>query len=284
MSIFGTPKPRSGNLGGPDNVVILGEGQSIVMTYRDPNAAVEISISNDLKDMGTSSIEAAIALGKLQLKTNSNDPDAIKDALAAIKIVAGLNPATSWFVTSIWGVDSAFDEVVGKAINTIKNRPQQVDAIVDGALGISPLTNTATATALNWVAPRRDPLVLDLDGGGITTSAINPAAPILFDQDGDGTLTATGWIAAGEAIVVRDLNGNGLIDSGRELFGVDTVLSGTPGLDAVYASTGFAALKTLDSNNDNLFNAADAAFTQVQIWQDVNQDGISQSTELFTLA
>jgi hypothetical protein len=33
-----------------------------------------------------------------------------------------------------------------------------------------------------------------------------------------------------------------------------------------------------------VFDAKDAAFTQVKLWQDQNQDGISQSTELFTLA
>ncbi len=81
-----------------------------------------------------------------------------------------------------------------------------------------------------------------------------------------------------------DRNANGLIDSGRELFGVDTLLSGTPGIDAVYAATGFAALAALDTNADNLFNASDAAFAEVRLWRDLNQDGVSQSGELFTLA
>lgn len=94
---------------------------------------------------------------------------------------------------------------------------------------VSVLTNTATLAARDWTPPvGRDPLVLDLDGGGITTSGVDPLHPILFDQDGDGTRTGSGWIAAGEAIVVRDLNGNGLIDSGRELFGDSTILTHGP--------------------------------------------------------
>ena len=127
---------------------------------------------------------------------------------------------------------------------------------------ISPTVNTSTTSALNWVEPRRDPLVLDLDGNGITTSGINPAAPILFDQDGDGTLTATGWIASGEAIVVRDLNGNGRIDSGRELFGDNTVLTRGPNVGQL-ASNGFTALADLDANAagvaDGKFDASDVA-------------------------
>jgi hypothetical protein len=87
-----------------------------------------------------------------------------------------------------------------------------------------------------------------------------------------------------DAWLVLDRNANGLIDSGRELFGVDTVLSGTPGVEAVYASTGFQALAALDANADLVFNASDAAFTEVRLWRDINQDGISQSGELFTLA
>ena len=57
MSIFGTPRTRSGHLGGPASVVISGEGQSTVLTYRDPNLAVEISISDKLKEMGNTTLE-----------------------------------------------------------------------------------------------------------------------------------------------------------------------------------------------------------------------------------
>ena len=152
---------------------------------------------------------------------------------------------------------------------------------------ISPAVNILTTAAINWVEPRRDPLVLDLDGNGITTSGINPAAPILFDQDGDGTLTATGWIAAGEAIVVRDLNGNGRIDSGRELFGDNTVLTRGPNAGQ-RASNGFTALADLDANAagvaDGKFDASDVAFASVKLWKDANQNGISEAAELFSFA
>ena len=137
----------------------------------------------------------------------------------------------------------------------------------------------------NGTAPPRprDPLAIDLNGNGIDTVGIT-ATPILFDHNADGIRTGTGWVQANDAWVVLDRDGSGSIDSGRELFGVDTLLSGTPGVDAVYASTGFAALAALNSNGDGVFNASDAAFNQVQLWQDLNQDGVSQAGELFTLA
>jgi hypothetical protein len=148
--------------------------------------------------------------------------------------------------------------------------------------GVIDSVNSLFNSARNWVAPR-DPLVLDLDGNGITTSGINPAAPLLFDMVGDGTKTATGWIAAGEALVVRDLNGNGSIDSGRELFGDSTILANGPRAGQA-AANGFEALADLDSNADGQFNASDAAFTSVKLWKDLNQDALSQSGELFTFA
>ena len=112
-----------------------------------------------------------------------------------------------------------------------------------------------------------------------------PARPILFDMDGDGTKHATGWVAAGEAIVVRDINGNGLIDSGRELFGDATLL--TRGLRAGQnAANGFEALADLDLDangiSDGKFDANDVAYSSVKLWQDTNQDGMSQAGELRT--
>ena len=157
----------------------------------------------------------------------------------------------------------------------------------------------------NWriaITPqRRDPLAIDLDGDGIETIGI-PASgtPILFDHDADGVKTGTGWLKGDDAWLVLDRNGNGVIDTGRELFGADTLITVTETNPLTNvsqtvvrsASTGFEALRTLDTGNgtvgsagygDGVFNASDAAFTQVKLWQDLNQDGVSQGTELFSL-
>ncbi|WP_317633211.1 calcium-binding protein [Xanthomonas sp. AM6] len=127
--------------------------------------------------------------------------------------------------------------------------------------------------ARNFV-PRRDPLVLDLDGDGIETISANGG--VLFDHDGDGVKNGTGWIGPDDGLVVMDRNGNGRIDGGSELFGADTNLSS--GANGV---SGFAALADLDSNSDGIFNYADEHFGDVRIWRDLNQDGVSQADELF---
>ena len=120
-----------------------------------------------------------------------------------------------------------------------------------------------------------DPLALDLDGDGIETVSAAGFSGSLFDHNGNGIRTATGWIAPDDGLLVRDLNGNGIIDNGAELFGDNTKLA-----DGSFAKHGYAALAELDSNGDGIVSAADAAFQTLRVWQDLNQDGISQANEL----
>jgi Ca2+-binding RTX toxin-like protein len=128
-----------------------------------------------------------------------------------------------------------------------------------------------------WVR-RRDPLVLDLDGDGVETVPISTTSPIMFDGDADGIKTSTGWVKADDGFLVMDRNGNGVIDNGSEQFGNSTPLSagGT-------AADGFAALAQEDTNLDGKVDSADSRWGQLRVWRDLNQDGISQSNELFTM-
>ena len=125
-----------------------------------------------------------------------------------------------------------------------------------------PIRRPSTNINTNWRAaispPRRDPLAIDLDADGIETLGI-PASgtPILFDHDADGIKTGTGWLKSDDAWLVLDRDNNGSIDSGRELFGVDTLITVTERLpysiDSITytrsARTGFEALGALDKGN-----------------------------------
>ncbi|NGZ06664.1 MAG: hypothetical protein G8237_09940, partial [Magnetococcales bacterium] len=125
--------------------------------------------------------------------------------------------------------------------------------------------------------PPNDPLVLDLDGDGIEVTAADTI--VVFDHDGDGVKAGTGWIRPDDGWLVLDRNGNGTIDSGGELFGVNTLK-----VDGQLARDGFDALRELDDNQDGRIDQQDGDFAALQIWRDLNQDGISQSAELTTLA
>ncbi|WP_417662826.1 calcium-binding protein [Pseudomonas sp.] len=143
-------------------------------------------------------------------------------------------------------------------------------------LMISPSTSDLWIDALNFIQ-RRDPLSLDLDGDGIETISANSG--ITFDFNGDGLKTGTGWVKRDDGFLVLDRNANGIVESGNELFGVDTVKS-----NGQKATDGFDALRDLDSNADGVFDSQDAEFNNVRVWQDLNQDGVSQASELKSLA
>jgi hypothetical protein len=118
--------------------------------------------------------------------------------------------------------------------------------------------------------------MLDLDGDGLELKRADGS--ILFDHNADTIRTGTGWIGADDGILVRDLNGNGSIDSGRELFGIDTLKA-----DGRNAVNGFDALADLDSNADGQLNTADLAWNTLQVWRDLDQDGVSDAGELLGL-
>jgi hypothetical protein len=120
------------------------------------------------------------------------------------------------------------------------------------------------------------PLILDLGKDGIHTTSIDRG--VKFDLLNNGTRIPTGWVGANDGLLVRDLNGNRSIDSGAELFGGATVLpDGTTALD------GFMALSALDSDGNGVIDGFDRVFGELRVWQDNNQDGVSQEDELFSL-
>ena len=154
-----------------------------------------------------------------------------------------------------------------------------MDIITPSQCGPDPATATTFAAASIYVPPvRRDPLVLDLDGDGIETLPINTTTPVMFDLDNTGMKKSVGWVKADDGFLVLDRNGNGTIDTGAELFGDATPLSG-----GGIATDGFAALAQLDTNLDGKITSADSAFTNLRVWRDLNQNGLSEAGELSTL-
>lgn len=113
----------------------------------------------------------------------------------------------------------------------------------------------------------KDPLVLDLDGDGVEGIGIGAAT---FDTDGDGIRENLSWIAPDDGLLVRDRNQNGLIDNINELYG-----------SAV--ENGFDALAREDANRDGYINNEDAVWSSLQVWKDLDSDGITDEGELLSM-
>jgi hypothetical protein len=204
----------------------------------------------------------------------------VQDLAVATAVVAAFDAKTNAYGVPSAVVEAA-DELLEKLFDALGT-----DSLSLGFGGIVPGFSIPrnqrigdTFTAATVAAPRRDPLVLDLDGDGIETVGVNPTTPLLFDIVGTGIKQSVGWVKADDGFLVLDRNGNGSIDSGAELFGDATVLA-----NGQKAVDGFAALAERDSNHDGKVDAADASFASLRVWRDANQDGVSQASELATLA
>ena len=130
-------------------------------------------------------------------------------------------------------------------------------------------------------APRRDPILLDLDGDGFET--LGQGSAVYFDHDGNGFAELTGWAGSDDGLLVWDRNGDNLIRDGSELIGDMTLLpSGTR------ASSGAAALAFFDQstaggNGDGSVDSDDAIWSELRAWKDLDSDGFTDPGELLTL-
>lgn len=126
------------------------------------------------------------------------------------------------------------------------------------------------------------PVLVDVDGNGFDLT--NASNGVNFN-DGRGTLLRTAWTAANsdDAWLVLDRNGNGTIDDGTELFG-----NATPQPTTTELYNGFRALNEYDKavnggNADDFISNQDSVFVSLRLWRDINHDGVSSESELYTL-
>jgi hypothetical protein len=156
-----------------------------------------------------------------------------------------------------------------------------LDQIFTHLQDISDFANNLLNLFSDLVTAALDPLVLDLNGDGIHLK--DEAHGVHFDFSGDHFAELTGWVGPDDGFLVLDKNGNGKIDNISEMFGnpiwdpKESIHTGNATID------GFAALAVYDTNQDGKIDASDPQFAQLQVWQDLNQNGVTDPGEIKTL-
>lgn len=117
------------------------------------------------------------------------------------------------------------------------------------------------------------PVVFDLDGDGLELVALQDSK-VSFDMSNDGMTMRTGWVGADDALLALDRDGDGQITHGAEISFVG---------DSESASTDLEGLVAFDTNHNDMLDAGDERFGEFRLWQDMNQDGISDAGELRSL-
>ena len=119
----------------------------------------------------------------------------------------------------------------------------------------------------------KKPISIDLGNDGFGFTNIDDSN-IFFDVNGDGFKHRIAWPSAGDGLLAYDADGNGKIDHASEI-------AFTGYADA--AQTDLQGLAAFDSNGDGIFSAADDKWSKFGIWQDANQNGVTDPGEFRSL-
>ncbi|WP_425806719.1 calcium-binding protein [Desulfitobacterium sp. Sab5] len=215
---------------------------------------------------------------------NNGDPNKATAIIVESTTELAVGAIGGWALTTtiapyLMGVGAAVGGPIGAGIGGILAGAigYGVAGIVGSELGhvLSDLLNDLR-DIFHTAEITKSPLILDLDGDGVETTSLKDG--VNFDQNDNGFTEKTAWVGKDDGLLVRDINDNGIIDSGRELFGDNTLLK-----DSSKAANGFIALADLDSNHDGKIDNNDEKYGQLRIWMDSNGNGITESGELITL-
>ena len=200
--------------------------------------------------------------------------DGAQNTIASDVVTDGISPGR--FELTETGIfrDILVDEVLNVTIRE--------DLYVNTSVGAYEWSavNMTGMTARGVTIANVDPLVLDVDGDGVELIHFD-SSTAFFDVDNDGYNERTGWVHPDDAILVHDVNADGEINDIAET--ISEYYLAASGTGAVYED-GLQALATLDSNSDGVFDANDAAYGTLRVWQDTNADAITDAGELKTLA
>jgi len=228
-----------------------------------PNTA-PIAVNDSYSDAGFGSfITLNPTNGPL---ANDSDPDGDAISLISVGNVTGsiaaaqINYADGNAISVSWTwVQSDTPSASGSFQYTI--------ADVHGDTATATINVTYNATLIT------KPIVLDLDEDGIELVNADDA-DIFFDVNGDGETERTGWAAADDGLLVFDKD---MDDAATDIDEISFV-GYKDG-----ARTDLEGLLGFDSNADGLLDARDDLFGQFKVWQDANQNGISEAGEMKTL-
>jgi hypothetical protein len=97
---------------------------------------------------------------------------------------------------------------------------------------------------------------------------------VVMDVNGDGVMDSTPWAGAQDGVLVWDKFADGMVHNSSQY--AFTQYGGKTDLQGLAAA--------FDTNHDGKFNAQDAKFGEFMVWQDANQNGVSDAGEVRSLA
>ena len=137
----------------------------------------------------------------------------------------------------------------------------------------------------------RDPIAIDLNNDGhvdlrpLSLSPEDGVSQPSFNWENDSDRETTAWIGPQDGFLAIDLAADGsagsvgLINQSKEL-----AFTLWPTEEQGSTNSDLEAVRLVfDTNNDGLLSGEDARWSEFHVWQDINQNGVSETGELSTL-
>jgi hypothetical protein len=134
--------------------------------------------------------------------------------------------------------------------------------------------SSSSSSYSNSSVGKAKPIGIDLDGNGVKVVELGISTSA-FDFNKDGVREKTAWIGRGDGLLAMDLDRSGTVNATRELAFAGESMASDTDLEAFRAN--------YDTDDNGVFDASDARWSYAGVWQDANQDGISQLGEFKSL-
>jgi len=127
----------------------------------------------------------------------------------------------------------------------------------------------------------KPPIAIDLEGDGFGIVEISKSKAAFYWDGNDGIRERTAWIGHKDGLLVIDLasdgsaGADGIINQENEVAFTGWAPGTRSDMEALAAA--------FDTNRDGLFDRADERWSEFRVWQDKNQDGLTDPGELRTL-
>lgn len=100
-------------------------------------------------------------------------------------------------------------------------------------------------------------------------------AGVVFTDQGSGESVNTAWVAGDDGLLVIDANNSGTVDESREYVFTEWSENAETDMEAV--------AEVFDTNQNQMLDAGDEAWSQFAVWQDADSDGVTDEGELLSL-